>query len=472
MIGDSQIEDSQFTLIAGDNGTGKTLFLEAYAAAKIVSSRKLIEKIEEMTIGFEKIDIKIINSDLNRISEDILTSKNKRDSKGFIPRFNVKFQISDPDFFGDYFFKDIEGLSTAIKKEISQEVLYSTKEDLSLEIVDIPIINSIYEFNIDFRVSRDTIYIEYFETGKLCQENIDLIKGFEGPNTDVGMMGDSEQHSKRELEKNVIDSLKPVFFNQNELEIKLTQALKKLLFKIIFKDEIFENGVLFIPSERVTRIDNVLEEVLSSPRTDTGLRYSENIYGKEQLNFSRLMSKFYSPGVFFKDLFENVEEMIGGEIKIEDGEIIGLTDINGNEISRKLFSTKQNRILPYLLIHNPFRSQSLIIIEEPEAHLSIDGMRDLVKYLEFLLLSGRKIIVTTHNEILLQLLNNSILSDNNITSSAYEMKLDKGMSNLVKVVKGDYGYSFAIMTKGLELIFAETRLLHEKIMMGSREENK
>jgi len=195
------------------------------------------------------------------------------------------------------------------------------------------------------------------------------------------------------------------------------------------------------------------------------LRYSEQKFIKdyeEAKESKRFIAKFLEENDYTSDKFK---ELIGGTLNFDDGEVISLTDNLGVEVPRELFSTKQNKLqsLHILEQHQEFSrravrfiSRRLLIIEEPEAHLSIKSILGMFKYLKHL--SKRyRIVIATHSDIMLTLVNNWYLaspSDN--TVGGWELLDLKSENNskymFTKLELGDYGLISEFMNEQLMLL--------------------
>lgn len=162
---------------------------------------------------------------------------------------------------------------------------------------------------------------------------------------------------------------------------------------------------------------------------------------------------------------EEFKELIGGTLNFDDGEVISLTDDLGVEIPREFFSTKQNKLQSlHILEQYPkifervFRSDSrkLLIIEEPEAHLSIKSILGMFKYLKHLSKYYR-IVIATHSDIMLTLVNNWYLdSPSKNIVGGWELLDSKSENNskymLTKLELGDYGLISEFMNEQLLLL--------------------
>jgi len=119
-------------------------------------------------------------------------------------------------------------------------------------------------------------------------------------------------------------------------------------------------------------------------------------------------SKFYK---LAKD-FEN--ELISGEIilkKLEDSPYPEIKyKFRGREIPMHRASSTVSELAPlFLYLKYIVKPNSILIIEEPEAHLHPENQRILAKYLVRLIRSGVYVVITTHSEYLVEQFNNFMI---------------------------------------------------------------
>jgi len=216
-----------------------------------------------------------------------------------------------------------------------------------------------------------------------------------------------------------------------------------------------------VPTERSQLMLSTNEDFKNLLENKTNrMRYSESSFLKDY--FSR---KDIIPSLPLTDTFE---EMLGGEIQFDiDGNITGLVDELGEEIDWRLFSTKQNRMIPYLLVEYLSLSNELqLIIEEPESNLSLKSIREIVNYIIELITSKPypvKIILTTHSDVFFQILNLKLLKNNLISSRVYEFQKKKSKNVLIECVPNEYGYSTELFGNELDNLYLETQKIQSYI---------
>lgn len=272
-------------------------------------------------------------------------------------------------------------------------------------------------------------------------------------------------------------NLKEIIKSMNTNQVKyLLEGFKFIIAKIIEEKFVTTNNIFnitYIPSERVYSMSKNLVKMLSETPF---LRYSEKKFMKdyEEVKESKqFMAKFFEENSYTSDEFK---ELIGGTLNFDDGEVISLTDDLGVEIPRELFSTKQNKLQSLHFLDKfqmlprasmKYANRRLLIIEEPEAHLSIKSILEIFKYLKHLSKYYR-IVIATHSDIMLTLVNNWYLANpSNNTVGGWEL-LDLNSENnskymFTKLELGDYGLISEFMNEQLLLLQRMTLESQQKL---------
>ena len=425
----------QMNILIGDNGTGKTLLLEAYS------------KINDTVISH-------LNSKNNFISKiveeaDIIIKIISKESDN-----DYRYQLSFADIseVEKLFEIGVQKLKDEIEEKLRTDVLY---EKLSMD-----------GLLIEFRHIEELINFSEEITGSIKSNSGNSANNFISIEDSEGYYIELENkyiRDKRYLYESDLNQIKKSL-NTNPVEV-LLESFKFMISKIIEEKFLFNNNIFnitYIPSERVYSMSKNLERIFSETPF---LRYSEQKFMKEYeeaKESKRFMAKFLEDNDYTSDKFK---ELIGGTLNFDDGEVISLTDDLGVEIPRVLFSTKQNKLQSlHILERYPkifkrvFRSNSrkLLIIEEPEAHLSIKSILGMFKYLKHLSKYYR-IVIATHSDIMLTLVNNWYLaSPSNNTVGGWELLDSKSENNskymFTKLELGDYGLISEFMNEQLMLL--------------------
>ncbi|MBU7013179.1 MAG: AAA family ATPase [Theionarchaea archaeon] len=138
--------------------------------------------------------------------------------------------------------------------------------------------------------------------------------------------------------------------------------------------------------------------------------------------FSGVVSDFISSiltlpeekGPFYKLAQELEGELLKGEIVVKTLDEYLYPEIRynfrGKEIPLHRASSTVSELAPLILyLKYTIRPGSILIIEEPEAHLHPENQRILAKYLVKLIRKGVNIVITTHSDYLIEQLSSFIL---------------------------------------------------------------
>ena len=422
-------------ILIGDNGTGKTLLLEAYSKINDTVISNLDSKYNFISSIIDQADLNI-----NKISKEGNNS--------------YKYELSFTDVLEveSLFNVGIRKLKDEIEEKLKSDVL---NENLSMDglLIDFKGIDELINFSGEISVSiksfsnnSDNNFINFEDTEDYYIE-------FEYK--DISLVRYLNESNLKEIIKSM---------NTNQVKY-LLEGFKFIIAKIIEEKFVIINNIfniIYIPSERVYSMSKNLVKMLSETPF---LRYSEKKFMQdyEEVKESKqIMAKFFEENNYTSDEFK---ELIGGTLNFDDGEVISLSDDLGVEIPRELFSTKQNKLqslhfldkfqmLPRALMKNANRR--LLIIEEPEAHLSIKSILGIFKYLKHLSKYYR-IVIATHSDIMLTLVNNWYLANpsKNIVGG-WELLDSKSENNskyiFTKLELGDYGLISEFMNEQLLLL--------------------
>ncbi|MDQ0228428.1 AAA family ATPase [Metabacillus niabensis] len=442
-IKEAVIEDSDLVVIVGDNGTGKTLLLESLTLFK-EHYRDNLDKLIDTYLdnNFLNIDIETNwddlikyyrNTKLENIEDD---NKDKSPIKKFLVKIEVENSINVEDFFSNKF----ELMTYEINDLIKERVLFTEESNVKVELLDIPEVKELYEYEFRFILADDVGILLGGEDEKNLATNVFLIQSEEDLN-----------ENNKTLES--VETYLPKIVNQETFKKILTRNLKRNFLKYVYGLNSTNGRLLFLPSERNLYMDNALRKTLDQNYNKSKLRYSEYLFNKEYLEFQD-SSKRFSHSL----ISEELRKLFGGTLNFKDnGDVDGLTTTDGNVIKRELFSTKQNRLLPYILIGNPFHNYQEIIIEEPEAHMSLKSMNELLDFIKVLIQRRRKkIYLTTHSDVFFSRLNNFLLTSNDFTTKVYELKKSGSETFLESKTKTEYGYEIDLFSNELEDLYNET----------------
>lgn len=132
--------------------------------------------------------------------------------------------------------------------------------------------------------------------------------------------------------------------------------------------------------------------------------------------------------------------------------------------------------------HQLNNHSSLVIFEEPEAHLHLSAQREMAKLIVGLVNQGTYVLLTSHSDTFLQQLNNLVLLNrlqdqalleqlhiqNNETLSAekvalYDFKVEEGKTNVQRIECGEYGFVAPSINEELFQLLQETNAILDKV---------
>lgn len=413
-IKSAELEINNLTLIVGDNSLGKTVLLEAYAL--------LINFLKDQQNDFMK--------------------------EGFIQ--NIKLENSDELMLLDFFDFDDDS-ETKIELQLnyefnSTEKLSSIIQDYTDRYLKLLQENIIGEVNNNLKVKIFENKVTYDEVKPRSAVVYKTHKG----NYFLRISTYSDGEFRLKLPNNFTN-------NKVAFEGQIRNRVKYFLNFMFFIKTFDIKDVVFFPSERnlykanaFKKSGSFIEETFSQEEMDSEMRYSESLFLKSYLNFidyqdllnqeRSIQNSKKSPSIY--DL---ICKFLGGEPTYEDGVVTKIKTDKGNEISRKLFSTKQSRLLPYIMLSSPlYRRNNIVIIEEPEAHMSLKSMFELVEMTENILMN-HTLIMSSHSDVFVTMLNN-LIKEKNIHANVYELLEEDEGSVIYKVEPGDYGYELNFMS--------------------------
>jgi len=219
----------------------------------------------------------------------------------------------------------------------------------------------------------------------------------------------------------ILESYKGIFIELSESKGKKHHFEDKILKIIIkFLDDNFRNIVessFYLPAARagILQAHNAIVSSLIRDAAHVGIRKFEIPKLSEVLAIflDSIVSMTEKKGDFFDLACELEKELIQGEITISRTGEFKLPEIkyktSGMEISIQRASSSVSELAPIILYMKHYlRPGSILIIEEPEAHLHPNNQYILAKYLVRLVRRNVHIVITTHSDYLLEQINNSI----------------------------------------------------------------
>ena len=437
---------NQMNILIGDNGTGKTLLLEAYS------------NINDTVISHLDSKNNFISSIIDQAKLNIIKISKEGNN-------SYKYELSfiDSSKVKNLFNVGIRKLKDEIEEKLKSDVL---NENLSMDglLIDFKGIDELINFSGEISVSIKSFSNNSDNNFINFEDAEDYYIEFEYK--DISLVRFLNESNLKEIIKSM---------NTNQVKY-LLEGFKFIIAKIIEEKFVTTNNIFnitYIPSERVYSMSKNLVKMLSETPF---LRYSEKKFMKdyEEVKESKqFMAKFFEENSYTSDEFK---ELIGGTLNFDDGEVISLTDDLGVEIPRELFSTKQNKLQSLHFLDKfqmlprasmKYANRRLLIIEEPEAHLSIKSILEIFKYLKHLSKYYR-IVIAAHSDIMLTLVNNWYLANpSNNTVGGWEL-LDLNSENnskymFTKLELGDYGLISEFMNEQLLLLQRMTLESQQKL---------
>jgi predicted ATPase len=254
-------------------------------------------------------------------------------------------------------------------------------------------------------------------------------------------------------------------FNRIDFGIKTSYNEKRISFsnKNNPRDKIL-NFVL------VSMIENILSKFHYSsiylPASRTGYLQTYNILANQAINssysyeeqkiynpLSETIRKFISLLNYSTDFEENefanyIENFIlKGKVDIyKNSNAIDFKLKDGKKIDINYLSSTVSELIPLVVfLKRGFIAEGiLLVIEEPEAHLSFENQKMMAKLITMLINHGIKVLITTHSDFLIYELNNLIMKDTiskNKELFRDDIKLDFNRVGLYNFLLKDNGRS-------------------------------
>lgn len=438
-VKEAELTDQRLTIIVGDNGAGKTLLLETVSFIKEFYQKKKNSLISRFIKKYEeqiKVDIDFQNIGLKAIEET--------------KTFKVELALQNLDSLNNGLQKMVEDEYENVIHGVNENVLLTNDSKFSFKLLNLNFfeIEDKASFTIHMRGrNHSELILALKQKDKIISSS--LIRN-------TFLVKDNDQSLNDEKLFQVIDN--------NALQELIVKEVKEMFISYHYKRYFGSERILYLPSERNLLMDNALLKAASDLEMETNLkrRYSDRLFTSSYLKFKHYVEVF--PDLVNK-YTSDIERLFGGKIRYSnDGEVISILMDNGIEIRRELFSTKQNRLIPYLLINQPILPYEEVIIEEPEAHLSLKSQKEFLSYLKSLLENDRrKFFITTHSDVFFSFLNNLLLENPSIQVNVYELiEKDAGTFFLIEKEKTEFGYEIDMFTNILNELYDETLKIQEK----------
>lgn len=419
-IKEAEIEFNDFTLIVGDNSLGKTFLLESYT----LFNNLVKEKAQEFKLSNFIKNVYI--EELENVMEHLNVFNFHKTGNITL---DIKYNFNDKEILKQ-FLKKLEGeFLNILKEKILQNPNAKTKVEIEFKNIDIKKLPEKINITTDDRILIfSTQYSKYRYNMKFPLE---LVRN----------------------NPEIID-----FIKKHVIEAITEFISTTLLYEICDRD-----NIILFPSERniykanaLRKSSDFLKESYSQIEKDPDMRYSETLFISNYLKYLEWVmvrdDKPYTDNSYV--LYKELCDMLGGKPHFKEG-IVDYLECEDGKIPVNLLSTKQSRLLPYFMLCMPSNTTESVILEEPEAHMSLKSMFELVEVIDILKGMCNKIIMTSHSDVFVSLLNNHIKL-NGIKANIYELLESSDGVYLKQVSPSEYGYELSFMSNQIERLNLET----------------
>lgn len=358
------IELKPLTIFMGDNSAGKTLLASLfYNHSRILKSHHLLIKVIE--------DVK---KDINGI-DFICKLKNRFEyinpNEGLDKVFEYNLNIDENDI------PQLVKLQHKLMNTITSGIM---KKDYESILTDDTVIAFVHDYDFE-SCSKDKIVVSYLNNNVLFQ------------------LEDKELTIENNEDKEYV-------FN------KMTSFIIETVFKKILKKELYSNTA-YIPAARtgLMKSYNIIAET-ALDKSNMELMEKNFDFTLPEIEFvRRLAGKSKSKSSRLTTFIE--KSILNGKITLDKDTNEFNFKIGGKEVSKKLYSSTLTEILPLILfLKKGFISKgTFLVIEEPEAHLSLKNQELMAHVIIKLIQQGVHVLLTTHSEYLIYIFNNIIKSN-------------------------------------------------------------
>lgn len=461
-IKEGVFEEKDLTLVIGDNGTGKTILLETVSYIKDFYSKKIQNFTEENEQYLENI-IPFLDEKIEDAITQVLIKEEKIDKQSNVPidlnlnKTKIKVLVNNErlqSIFNEFLEKTKEECTISVKERVLGGM---SNSNFNFELLNLPKYHNEYEGEIVLYYARDEFLL-------IMVKFEDFARG----NTIVWL-----DKKKSESIKEIIEG-----FESNNAVSKIKNALEDLVRTVLFNglySSYFEteNGsFLYLPSERnmyrrnvYSKAADIIDEHNAVNKSTNEMRYSESLFYEEFLRhraneeekFEKFSKEELNEMMLQDEDKKQLFSLFKGQLLYNSkGDIESILRNDGLKFPRRLFSTKENKLIPYDMITSENRRYDRIIVEEPEANMSLASMTDLINFFEYHIKNGNKMTLTTHSDVFFSKMTNLIMRNNDFTANVYELQYSESGTYLKEIVKNEYGYKIELFKNELNYLFEET----------------
>ena len=223
-------------------------------------------------------------------------------------------------------------------------------------------------------------------------------------------------------------------------------------------------------NEHISSIKNKLDKRISFMGYFGIRRLMSQIQG--EMNFQEgldAFTKHTSP--IYNDLIDGyLSTLLGGELRKETDKAIKLKLGKENEHIPLHLSSSSTRCLVDLYFYLKHRAEKrqVLIIDEPESHLTLKNQRVMARLIAAIVNSGVKVFITTHSDFLIKELNNLVILSNDFNGKAEWLERhseqysqeDKLNHNRVSVYQAKEGtlQEMPVTNRGIQVPFFDEAL--------------
>ena len=203
-----------------------------------------------------------------------------------------------------------------------------------------------------------------------------------------------------------IDKNKPFIVSSDRNGISLfykeLDFTKNELIDLIKKDKIEEINIFELLRNNSSAYPEPIKDNIKTIRDYENLRKNKSFISLQAENKNAIAI----------DLLNLLTDVIGGNFKVDKNKGINFypKKVKGVSVPLHITASATKSLLPIdLYIRNLAEEGDILIIDEPELHLSIDNQRKMAGLITCIVNMGLKCIITTHSDFLIREINNRIL---------------------------------------------------------------
>ncbi len=193
---------------------------------------------------------------------------------------------------------------------------------------------------------------------------------------------------------------------------KLNHILSSLLYYIVYSHS---STSTYLPASRTGYLQTY--KILANQAIMNSYSYKKE---KDYMPLGETIREFISQLNYGTKFEENefskyIEKFIlNGKVNIfQNNNAIDFELNNGTKVDINYLSSTVSELIPLVVFlkRGFIEESSLLIIEEPEAHLSFKNQKIMARLITMLVNHGIKVLITTHSDFLIYELNNLIMKD-------------------------------------------------------------